>query len=478
MNHLLKNCCFAFLILLAGCAKQNPPQVFGPVPSPQQIEWQKLEYYMFVHFGPNTFTNVEWGNGEENPQVFNPAGLDCRQWAAIAKAAGMKGIIITAKHHDGFCLWPSAYSTHTVRESPWKDGKGDVLKELSEACREYELKYGVYLSPWDRNHPTYGTPEYNQIFVNMLKEVLGNYGAVFEQWFDGANGEGPNGKKQVYDWPLFNETVKSLQPNAVIFSDVGPDCRWIGNEAAKVGETNWSKLNTAGFAPGKEAPKREVLNQGEENGANWIPGEADITIRPGWFYSPDTDDEVKSPEQLLEIYYTSIGRNANLLLNVPPDRRGLIHPNDSLSLMEFRKLREKIFADDLTKSADINASNVRYGNKKFSPKHLLETGNYDSYWATDDEVTKASVTLEWKEPKTFNLLQLQEYIPLGQRVKSFSIEYWNGRDWTFVSRLTTIGYKRIFRFPEVTTQKLRINIEDALACPVLNRIGVFYADVD
>jgi alpha-L-fucosidase len=474
----MKNCFFTFLILLFGCTRQDSPQAFGPVPSPQQLEWQKMEYYMFVHFGPNTFTNVEWGSGEENPQVFNPTALDCRQWAAVARAAGMKGIIITAKHHDGFCLWPSAYSTHTVRESPWKDGEGDVLKELSEACREFGLKFGVYLSPWDRNHPAYGTPGYNRIFINMLEEALGHYGPVFEQWFDGANGEGPNGKRQVYDWPLFNETVKRLQPDAVIFSDVGPGCRWIGNEAALAAETNWSKLNIAGFAPGADAPKVEVLNRGEENGANWIPGEADISIRPGWFYSPDTDDKVKSAKQLFEIYCTSVGRNVNLLLNVPPDRRGLIHPADSLSLITFRKLLDKTFDDNLAKSAAITAGNVRYNNRKFSPEHLLETENYDSYWATDDDVTKATITLEWKAPKTFNLLQIQEYIPLGQRIKLFSVEYWDGKSWTLIDRQTTVGYKRILQFPDVTTQKFRIHIEDALACPVLNGIGVFRVETE
>jgi alpha-L-fucosidase len=466
------------LILSIACSKQDLPSAFGPVPSPQQLEWQKMEYYMFVHFGPNTFTNVEWGNGEENPEVFNPADLDCRQWAAIAKAAGMKAIIITAKHHDGFCLWPSAYSTHTVRESPWKDGKGDVLKELSEACKEYGLKFGVYLSPWDRNHPTYGTPEYNQVFVNMLNEVLGNYGPVFEQWFDGACGEGPNGKKQTYDWSLFNQTVLSLQPNSVIFSDVGPGCRWIGNESALAGETNWSKLNVEGFGPGEDAPKGEILNMGEEGGLNWIPGESDITIRPGWFFSPDTDDKVKSAKRLFEIYCTSVGRNTNLLLNVPPDRRGKIHSIDSLHLMEFRNLLEKVFSENLAENVKITASNVRGNQKQFRPENLLETENYDAYWATDDEVTKASVTLEWKESKTFNLLMLQEYIPLGQRVKSFNVEYWNGQEWTLLDRQTTIGFKRILRFPAITTSKIRINIEETLACPVLNGVGVYHAIIE
>src|SRR5690606_30432800 len=238
----------------------------------------------------------------------------------------MKAIIITAKHHDGFCLWPSKYSTHTVRESPWKDGKGDVLKELSEACKEYGLKFGVYLSPWDQNHPSYGTPEYNEIFAKTLEEELSNYGEIFEVWFDGANGEGPNGRKQEYDWPLFRSVVFKHQPNTIIFSDIGPGTRWIGNESGFAGETNWSTLNTDGFGMGSDAPKPAVLNTGNENGKYWIPGEADVSIRPGWFYSPNTDDKVKSLSQLLNIYYSSVGRNANLLLNIPIDRNGLIHP--------------------------------------------------------------------------------------------------------------------------------------------------------
>ncbi|MDR3250185.1 MAG: alpha-L-fucosidase [Tannerella sp.] len=469
----MKNFAILSLILSAGCGKQDPPAALTPAPTPQQLEWQKLEYYMFMHFGPNTFTNMEWGSGEEKPEVFNPTELDCRQWAATAKAAGMKGIIVTAKHHDGFCLWPSAFSTHTVRESQWKDGKGDVLKELSDACREYDLKFGVYLSPWDRNHPTYGTDDYNLTFANMLKEVLGNYGEVFEQWFDGACGEGPNGKKQVYDWELFNRTVLELQPDAVIFSDVGPGCRWIGNEAARAGETNWSKLNVAGFEPGEKAPKTGILNKGEIDGENWIPGEADVTIRPGWFYSPETDDKVKSVSRLLDIYYSSVGRNVNLLLNVPPDRRGRIHPTDSLRLMEFRRALDEIFAENLAEKADIKATNVRYNSNKFSPRKMLETENYDSYWAADDNVIQATITLDLKAEKTFNRLTLQEYIALGQRIKAFSVEYWDGENWQLIDRQTTVGYKRILCFPTITAQKIRINIEDALACPVLNGVGLY-----
>jgi len=430
---------------------------------------------MFVHFGPNTFTDVEWGDGKEDPRVFNPTDLDCRQWAATAKAAGMKGIIITAKHHDGFCLWPSKYSTHTVRESPWKDGKGDVLKELSEACKEYGLKFGVYLSPWDQNHPDYGTPAYNQTFANTLNEVLSSYGEVFEQWFDGANGEGHNGKKQGYDWNLFHETVYKNQPDAIIFSDIGPGCRWMGNEQGVAGETNWSTLNIEGYSPGRESPPVEVLNTGVQDGEAWVPAETDVSIRPGWFYSPSTDEKVKSLEKLMDIYHTSVGRNSNLLLNVPPDRRGRIHPMDSIRLIEFRAVLDQSFKTNLAQGI-ITASSVRGNSDTYGASNLLD-GNYDSYWTTDDEISTASLELELSDYQLFNRIVLQEYIPLGQRIALFNIEYWNDETntWNILTKATTIGYKRILSFPSVSTKKIKVNISKSLACPILNNIEIYNA---
>ncbi len=464
---------FLFLVLYSCSGEVQPPKPYGAIPTEDQVKWQQMEYYMFVHFGPNTFTNVEWGDGKEDPRLFNPADVDCRQWASVAKAAGMRGIIITAKHHDGFCLWPSKYSAHTVRESPWKDGKGDLLKELSEACREYGLKFGVYLSPWDQNHPAYGTAEYNQIFANTLDEVLSGYGDVFEQWFDGANGEGEDGKKQKYDWPLYHSVVYKNQPHAIIFSDVGPGCRWMGNERGVAGETNWSTLNTEGYGPGLDAPSVEVLNRGDEGGKNWVPAETDVSIRPGWFYSPDTDDKVKSVEKLMDIYYTSVGRNANLLLNVPPDRRGRIHPNDSVRLMEFRKALDEAFANDLIQGAEIKADNVRGNSSRFLASNVLDD-DYNTYWTTDDARISPVMEIDLKENKIFNRLLLQEYIPLGQRVASFSVKYWDNvqNDWSDLAEGTTIGYKRILRFPSVETSKLKIEF-NALACPVISTISLF-----
>ena len=460
--------------LSVNAQKTAPPAPYGALPTPQQVQWQQMEYYMFIHFGPNTFTNKEWGHGDEDPKVFNPSRLDARQWAKTAKAAGMKAIIITAKHHDGFCLWPSKFSKHTVRESAWKNGQGDVLRELSAACKEYGLKFGVYLSPWDRNHPAYGTPEYNQIFANTLDEVLSSYGDVFEQWFDGANGEGPSGKRHEYDWNLFRGVVFKHQPKAIIFSDIGPGCRWMGNESGIAGETNWSTLNTDGFGMGSAAPSTQVLNTGNENGKYWIPAEVDVSIRPGWFYSPDTDDRVKNLTHLMKIYYSSVGRNGNLLLNVPVSREGLIHPNDSTRLMEFRKTVDASFKTNLALGRTVTASTFRGKDKQFAASNLLD-GQYDTYWTTDDAVRQASFVVDLGKATEINRVVLQEYIPLGQRVKSFKVEAWNGKQFETIDQQTTIGYKRILVFPTLKTAKVRVTILDANACPVLSSVGIYKA---
>lgn len=444
---------------------------YGALPSKAQLNWQDMECYMFIHLGPNTFTDKEWGHGDEDPKVFNPTQLDARQWARTAKLAGMKAVIITAKHHDGFCLWPSKYSTHTVRESAWKNGKGDVLKELSAACKEYGLKFGVYLSPWDRNHPDYGTAAYNQVFVNMLNEVLGSYGTVVEQWFDGANGEGPNGKKQVYDWPLFHKTVYKKQPNAVIFSDVGPGCRWVGNEDGIAGVTNWSTLNITGFAPGAAAPSQAVLNEGNVNGEKWVPAECDVSIRPGWFYSDATNDKVKSLQALMDIYYGSVGRNGNMLLNVPVDKRGLIYKADSIRLMEFRRMREAIFKNNLALGAKVTTSVSRQGVTAGS----VADGKENTYWASPDRELKGSITLQFPKAVNFNRLVLQEYIALGQRVKAFSVEIWQDGAFKELASATTIGHKRVLLLPDITTTRVRINILDALACPVISEVQLYKA---
>lgn len=474
----------ASILLLHGCASvitsggTLPPSPYGPCPTPQQVRWQRMEMNMFCHFGPNTFSGLEWGEGTEPEDIFNPTALDCHQWVATAQTAGMRGIILTAKHHDGFCLWPNPASTHTVAQSQWLQGKGDVLLSLSDACREGGIKMGVYISPWDRNAPTYGTPAYNETFRQTLQHALSRYGDIFEQWFDGANGEGPNGCKQQYDWPLFNTTVAALQPQALIFSDVGPGCHWMGNEQGVNGETCWSRLDTAGFTPGAGAPPLDVLNQGQRNGAAWIPAETDVSIRPGWFYH--AEEHPKSIQELLNIYYTSVGRNSLLLLNVPPDTRGLIPTEDSLRLMEFRAALDSIFNHNLAPEAKVSATHCR--GAAYSPSQVLDT-HYHTYWTVPDSCLTPSLTLVFDHPVTFNRVMLQEYIPLGQRVAAFRVEITNNKSdnpvtgWTTLAHGTTIGYKRILLTPLANARAVRIVFEQSLACPVINRVGIFRDDI-
>ena len=419
-----------------------------PLPTKQQLAWHEMEYYFFFHFGPNTFTDKEWGHGDELEDIFNPTGLDCRQWVRIAKQAGAKGVIITAKHHDGFCLWPSRYSTHTVRESKWKNGKGDVLKELSQACKEYGLKFGVYISPWDRNHPKYGTPQYNDVFVNMMKEIFTNYGPICELWWDGANGEGPNGKKQIYDWDRFKKTVKTLSPNTVVFSDIGPDIRWVGNENGFAGKTNWNYLDTAGFKRGAGAPPTDTLNQGNENGAYWIPAECDVSIRPGWFYHKEEDEKVKTPDQLFDLYLKSVGRGSTLLLNVPPDRRGLINENDSIALIGFKKLRDQNFSKPLA-------------SKTFT---------------TSSHVDNSMYQLKLGKVASVNCIVLKEPIKSGQKIKSFTVLFKKGNEMVKEISGTTIGRKRILSFSSVEADAIVITIIESKPKPAISDIKAYFID--
>ncbi len=465
----------ALLLATSAAAQSRPPAPYGPCPTDAQVRWQRMEMNMFCHFGPNTFSGKEWGAGNESADMFNPSQLDCHQWVAVAKGAGFKGIIITAKHHDGFCLWPNPASNHTVRESGWRNGEGDVLLELSQACRKGGVKFGIYISPWDRNAPTYGTPKYNETFHRTLEHALTRYGEIFEQWFDGANGEGPRGKKQEYDWTLFNHTVARLQPQALIFSDVGPGCHWMGNEQGVNGETCWSRLSTDGYQPGPFAPPLDVLNHGERDGKYYIPAEVDVSIRPGWFHH--SNEHPKSVQELLGIYYTSVGRNALLLLNVPPDRRGLIDTEDSIRVMEFRAALDSIFGNDLAKQAYVYASNVRdSGNWRYRAAHVTDT-NYHKYWAVDNWCLKPTLTLSFPKPVTFNRVMLQEYIPLGQRVENFEVQVLQKGKWETIATPSTIGYKRILLTDTYTTKGVRIRFTDCRACPVINRVGLFMDNI-
>lgn len=416
---------------------------FGPLPTREQLQWHDKEYYLFMHFGPNTFTDLEWGHGSENPNIFNPTAIDCRQWARIAKKAGAKGIIITAKHHDGFCLWPSKYSNHTVRESKWMDGKGDVIKMLSEACKAEGIEMGVYISPWDRNHPKYGTAAYNDIYIQTMKELLTQYGNFFELWWDGANGEGPNGKKQEYDFTRFKDSALSYQPKIQIFSDIGPHIRWVGNEKGLINETNWNLLDTVGFKRGEGAPPNDTLNRGNFNGKHWIGAEADVSIRPGWFYHPEEDSKVKSPKALFDIYLRSVGHGGNLILNVPPNRVGLIAQEDSAALMGFKQLRDSAFATNLLSKAQ-----------------KLTTFN--------------GMSFSFKSPTTINTVQLKERIALGQRVISFEILGSNQEGKYFhLAKGTTIGHKRIIRFPATQLRYLQVVIHAAKAKPLISSVEAY-----
>jgi alpha-L-fucosidase len=454
--------------LAVSCAPGKPPLPFGAVPSERQLIWHDMKYHAFIHFGPNTFTDIEWGHGDESPDVFNPTELDCRQWARAIRDAGMEGALITAKHHDGFCLWPSEYSTHTVRESTWRDGKGDVLKDLSEACREFGIKFGVYVSPWDRNHPTYFTDEYNTVFKNMLGEVLTNYGEVYYVFFDGAFSVGPDGKRQEYDWEGFVEVVRKCQPNAVIFSDGGPDVRWIGNERGYAAETNWCTVKKEAFFPGIGGVN-DQLQTGHEDGELWIPSEVNTSIRPGWFYHKEEDDRVKPLSRLIDNWYHSVGMNGCFLLNLPPDTRGKVHENDLARLMELRKYLDEAFSLNRAEKASAKATNQR--GRAYSAKNAVDD-NPGTYWATDDDVLAASIELDFGEPTEINAVLIQEYIPLGQRLRSFSIEALVNDAFDQVATGVTVGNRRIVRFKTITTEKLKINI-DAKACSLISNIEVY-----
>jgi alpha-L-fucosidase len=441
------------------------------LPTKQQLAWHEMEFYLFIHFGPNTFTDKEWGHGDEPEDIFNPTQLDCRQWARIAKQAGAKGIIITAKHHDGFCLWPSKFSTHTVRESKWKNGQGDVLKELSQACKENGLKFGVYISPWDRNHPKYGTSQYNDVFVNMMKEIFQNYGPIWELWWDGANGEGPNGKKQVYDWDRFKKTVWAISPNTVVFSDVGPNIRWVGNEKGIAGKTNWNYLDTVGFSAGAGAPTTDTLNTGNKFGKAWIPAECDVSIRPGWFYHAHEDDKVKNGEQLFDLYLKSVGRGSNLLLNVPPDRRGLMNENDSASLVAFKKLRDENFSKNLLSDAkaywEINED-----------AFLKDTVSYRVFDKKNQAygINSPGFTVQLSKPKPVNCIILKEAIHLGQTVEKFKIILFNNEMQVGQLDGTTIGRKRILSFPSQTITSFKVFLIDRYGNDNVSGVAAYFLD--
>ena len=444
----------AALFLLASCHHVEP---YGAIPTQDQLAWQDMDMYAFIHYSMNTYTDQEWGFGNEDPALFNPSDLDCRQWARVCKQAGMKGIIFTAKHHCGFCMWPSAYTEYSVKNAPWKDGKGDVVRELADACREEGLKFAVYLSPWDRNYAEYGRPEYITYFRNQLRELLTNYGDIFEVWFDGANGGdgwygGANETRRIdkyyYDWPETYRLIRELQPHCVIWGDNAnrADLRWVGTEAGNVGETNWSTMPSEGQAG------YAMLHYGVEDGDVWCPGETNTSIRPGWFYHETENAHVKSLSKLMDTYYKSVGRNSTLLLNFPVAPNGRIHPTDSLRGIAFKKMIDEVFKENLVDKAHVSRKGL-------------------------------TTTVSFRRPTEFNRFVAEEDIALGQRVKKFTLEALVDGAWLPLTDelaedgdgLTTIGHRRIICFPTVKASKLRFTIEDTKAEPVIKKIGLYLA---
>lgn len=459
--------------------EDKAPAPFGTLPTARQLRWHALEYYGFLHFTTNTFTDREWGYGDEDTAIFNPTEFDADALARTAREVGMKGLLLTAKHHDGFCLWPTKTTDHSVKNSPFRNGKGDVVKEVADACRKHKLLFGVYLSPWDRNHPAYGTPEYVGVYRAQLRELMSDYGPLFEIWHDGANGgDGYYGgkretrridKTRYYDWPTTWQQIRELQPNAVVFSDAGPDIRWVGNERGIAGEPCWATINGDDIYPGREGVESR-LNQGERGGSRWIGAECDVSIRPGWFWHEAENNRVKTPAQLLDLYFASVGRGASLLLNVPPDRRGRWHENDIASLREFHQLREQLFAVDASKGARLEGP-VREG----FPLKNLRDGKPNTYWATEDSQLTPEVTVTLKQAVPLGAVRLREFLPMGLRVDEFVVDVWDNGTWSEWARGTGIGNQRLLRGRALKIQRLRLRITKAAVCPCLSEFSVFAA---
>jgi alpha-L-fucosidase len=422
-----------------------------PKPTPRQLAWQQWETTAFLHFTVNTYTDKEWGDGTESPSIFNPTEFDAKKIVATLKEAGFRLAILTAKHHDGFCLWQTQQTEHSIKNSPYKGGKGDIVGEMAAACKAAGLKFGVYLSPWDRHEASYGTPQYNDFYKKQLRELLTNYGDIYEVWFDGAKGD--NAKNMEYDFKGYWDMVRDLQPEAVMFSDAGPDVRWVGNESGNAGETCWSTLNTEGLAPGKADEK--YLNTGDSKGAQWVPAETDVSIRPGWFYHEKENNKVKSPKELVNLYYKSVGRNSLLLLNIPPNKKGLIENKDAENIIEFRSILDETF------------------EKNFA-KGIVDKALTDKKLATNLLVFKPLI-IDFKKEIMIDRALIQENIAEGQRIEKAKIEYWNGKKWLLLEEFTTIGYKRLLRFDAIKTSKVRFTVVSTKAPVLLSEIGFFKA---
>lgn len=460
-------------------------------PSDRQLVLEQMEFYAFVHFTVNTFTDREWGDGTESETVFDPSELDAEQWVSAVKSAGMKGMILTCKHHDGFCLWPSALTEHSVKNSPFRNGNGDVVREVSDACRRGGIKFGVYLSPWDRNCALYGQGKaYDDYFCGQLTELLTNYGEVFSVWFDGACGEGPNGKKQIYDWNRYYDLIRNLQPNACI-SVCGPDIRWCGNEAGDTRESEWSVLPTAFGSPDDVAEisqksddssfREKKISETERDlgsrtflkgavGYTWRPAETNTSIRPGWFYHSSEDGKVRSLETLIDIWYRSVGGNSSFLLNLPPDRRGLIHETDVSRLAEIGNYLANEFSENIAEKASVYADDCLDGHSA----DCVRSDTYDTYFRTADGINTAVITFDFNEEKTVRDIVIKENILKSQRIEKFSVELLEtDGSYRCVYNGTTVGYKKIVRLNNERTHSVRIRITDSRVCPCISFIGIY-----
>jgi alpha-L-fucosidase len=480
------SCLLAYPAILYGQA--TAPAPYGPLPSEAQLKWHETDLYAMVCFGLNTYTDKEWGYGDVSPALFDPSGFDASQITATLKEAGFKGVLLVAKHHDGFCLWPTKTTSYSVAASPWMNGKGDMVKSFEMAARKSGLKFGIYNSPWDRNNASYGSAAYIKIYRQQLEELHQNYGPLFISWYDGANGGdgyygGAKENRQIdrasyYQW---NETwgiVRRLQPGAVIFSDMGPDVRWVGNENGFAATTSWATFTPKG---GKDAAKPapgdsrwQEAPEGHRDGKSWMPAECDVPLRSGWYYHATQDNSVKSPRELFDIYLKSVGRGAALDIGIAPDKRGILNEKDVAALKGFGKLLRETFSTNLLERATIQASNVRGADTaKFGPAHLLDNGN-NTYWATDDSITTPECTLKLNGIKQFNIIRLREHIALGQRVEAFAVDILQNNSWQEITHGTSIGAQRLIRLPHtVVASQIRLRILRSPVCPALSEFSIF-----
>ncbi|OKS88654.1 hypothetical protein RG47T_4126 [Mucilaginibacter polytrichastri] len=489
-NKMIKRLTLSAQLLLAtGLAFSQPaPKPYGVLPSARQIKWQETEMYCIVHFSMATFDDKEWGYGDEPNSMFNPSSFNALQIVSAAKAGGFKGIVVVAKHHDGFCLWPTKTTAHNISQSPYKNGKGDVVKEYQEACKQLNMKLGLYCSPWDRNNANYGKPEYLQIYRAQLKELYSNYGPLFMSWHDGANGgDGFYGgaretrkidRTTYYDWKNTWGITRSMQPTAAIFGDAGPDVRWVGNEEGNAGETSWETYTPEPSVPGQQPSNGEVKYwlgvEGTRNGKYWMPAECDVPLRNGWFYHEAQDGQSKSAYKLLDLYYKSVGRAACLDLGLSPNKKGLIAAEDQQILKEFGQILKQTFAVNLAKGATLTASNVRGKNQaQYGVNHLTDNDRY-SYWATDDKVTEPQLVIDMHKPNTFNVIRLRENIKLGQRIEGVAVDAWQNNKWETIATATSIGANRLIRLPQnITAAKVRLRITAAPVSIALSDFGLF-----